>query len=192
MLKRTLIAIAVVAFLASGVFAAGPEVYEDNNGDERGFKIDPQKMDVFWPYEYKAVDLCKIPVYLELGILVHVDECHKKKIVLKQVDCADKLDKGAGDFPCYQGCTDDISIRTNFPIQLGLKRDTLSNVLKSSDWRAYWAGDFDGKLGFATGWQKVKVCADAWKVRLFNEEATGAAGQRVHVGDVTITVKPQV
>jgi hypothetical protein len=193
MLKRTLIAIAVMSMLAVTVQAQelpsklGP--FSDSSGNERGFKIDPQKMDIYWPFEWKSVELCTIPVYLELGILVHVNKCQDQKVILKQVDCTD-IGKGNAQFPCYSGCTGDIQIRTNFPIKLGLSKSKVGSVLK--DWSAYWAGDFDGKLNYSSSWQKVKICVDAWNTQLFNEEATGAAGQRVKVGEVTITVKPQV
>jgi hypothetical protein len=187
MLKRTLIAVAVIGMLAVSVQAAGPDVHVDNSGNERGFKIDPIKMSVFWPFEYKAVDLCKIPVRLEVGILVQVNKCHQRKIELKQVDCAD-IGKGGGDFPCYKDC-EDVEIRTNFPIKLGLSKSKVGNVLK--DWKAYYDGDstIDPTGG---SWKKVTVCVEAWKTQLLNHDASGEAGDWVHVGDVTITVKPNV
>jgi hypothetical protein len=187
MLKRTLIAVAVIGLMATMVQAAGPDPVIDNSGNERGFKLEPIKMSVFWPFEYKAIDLCTIPVRLELGILVQVYKCHERKIILKQVDCAE-IGKGGGDFPCYRDC-EDVEIRTNFPIKLGLKKEKVGGVLK--DWKAYYDGDdFVDPTG--SGWKKVTVCVEAWKTQLFNEEATGEAGQKVHVGNVTITVKPNV
>jgi hypothetical protein len=187
MLKRTLIAVAVIGMLATSVQAAGPDPTLDTAGNERGFKIDPVKMNVFWPYEYKALDLCTIPVRLEIGILVQVNKCPERKINLKQVDCAE-IGKGGGDFPCYHDC-EDVQIRTNFPIKLGLSKSKVGNVLK--DWSAYFDGDdFVDPTG--SSWKTITVCVDAWNTQLFNHDASGQAGDWVHVGNVTITVKPNV
>jgi hypothetical protein len=188
MLKRTLIAVAVVALLATSAQAFGPDPVTDSAGDERGFKIEPIEMDVFWPFvEFKALDLCVIPIKMEIGIMVQVHKCHKRKIVLKQVDCAD-ISKGGGDFPCYKGC-EDVNIRTNFPIKLGLDLNKTSAVIDK--WEAYYDGDdFVDPAG--SDWKKVTVCVKAWKANLFAVEASGEAGDKIQVGTVAITVKPNV
>jgi hypothetical protein len=187
MLKRTLIAVAVIGMLAISAQAAGPDPHYDTSGKETGIKVDPLKMSVMWPFEYQALDLCVIPVKLQVGILVQVKECNKRKILLKQVDCAE-IGKGGGDFPCYHDC-EEVKIRTNFPIKLGLNKVKVGNVIK--DWKAYFDGDdFVDPTG--NSWKKVTVCVDAWKMQLLNHDTSGDADDWVHVGDVHLTVKPNV
>jgi hypothetical protein len=190
MLKRTLIVIAV-ALIATTVQAAGPDPTIDSAGNERGFKIDPINMSVYWPFEYKSLDLCVMPIKMKVGIIVQVNKCHQRKIELKQVDCAE-ISKGSGDFPCYRDC-EDVEIRTNFPIKLGLSLREKSSIIK--DWSAYFDGG--NTLEPGTGWQKVTVCVKAWKTRLWNyndDDAVSkiAAGSWVEVGKLAITVKPNV
>ncbi len=188
MLKRTLIAITVVALLATSAQALGPDPETGTYGGKyQGFKIHPIKMDIFWPFvEYKALDLCVIPVKMEIGIMVQIEECNKKKIVLKQVECGD-LGLGGGDWPCYTGCVN-IKVRSNFDIKLGLKTAKIGPVLDK--WKAY----FDGAdtVDAVSGWNTLTVCVDAWKAKIYEVEALPTAGQTVDVGTVTVTVKPNV
>jgi hypothetical protein len=195
MLKRTLIAIAVVALMASSVHAIGPEPYWPGGNEASGkLKIEPEKMNIFWPFvEYKKLDICIIPIRLEIGIFVEVKDCNKRKIELVQVDCGD-IGKGGGDFPCYSDC-EDVEIRTNFPITIGTRLIKESNVIDK--WTSYYK-EGDDKKGSVnidptgSSWQKVTVCVDAWKARLYEEEHDGTAGKKVNVGKLAITVKPNV
>jgi hypothetical protein len=193
MLKRTLIAVAVISMLAVTVQAQVPMPdnplgpFLDTSGNERGFKVDPQKMNVLWPFEYKALDLCVLPVKLEVGILVQVYKCHERKILLKQVDCKD-IGKGGGDFPCYHDC-DKVKVRTNFPIKLSLKKVKIGNIIK--DWKAYFNGDSTVPVT-GNSWKEIEICVDAWKTQLLNHDASGKAGDWVHVGDIHLQVKPDV
>jgi hypothetical protein len=187
MLKRTLIAIAVVAAMATSVQALGPDAHLDNQGNETGFKVDPVKMSVMWPFEYKALELCVLPVRMEIGILVQVNKCKDRKIDLKQVDCAE-IGKAAKNFPCYKDC-DNVQIRTNFPIKLGTKLTKQGSVIKN--WKAYYDGDdFVDPTG--NSWKTVTVCVEAWDTQLLNEETSGEAGDWITVGTVAVTVKPNV
>lgn len=188
MLKRTLIAVAVVALIATSAQAYGPDPETGKQGPNTGFKIHPIKMDVFWPFvEYKALDLCVIPIKMEIGIFVQVEKCHERKIILKQVDCGDIGKNPQGDWPCYKGC-DNVKIRSNFDIKLGLKLSKIGPVI--DQWKAYYDGDdfVDG----GSGWKTVKVCVEAWKAKLYEQEVVGKAGETFDVGTVTVTVKPNV
>ena len=86
MVKRSLIAIAVLAILATSVQALD---YDDNG------KI---KRDGSWPTVYVALDLCTMPVVMDVGMYVQIFECEKRIIKLVQVDCADN------DYAEENGC----------------------------------------------------------------------------------------
>jgi hypothetical protein len=106
MIKRTLIAIAVVAILATTVNAAITEWYFPI-GDQSAVKVDGKETPTFrWPYEvsYKALTICSIPIKLQVGMFVQIEDCKNKKIVLTQVGCTEQvMGKGDGDFPYRQG-----------------------------------------------------------------------------------------
>ena len=188
MLKRTLIAIAVVAFLGTSAQAIGPEPHTpDTDGDVTNvlgggqIKVNLENVQLGWPVEYKALALCIIPVKMHVGYFVEVEECHKRKIKLVQVECAD-IGKGSGDWPCYLDC-ENVKIRANFAAKLGLSKSASSDVLK--DWSAYYK---DGDTVDASGsWNTVTVCVKAWKARLYKN----TPGTEIEVGTVTITIKPQ-
>jgi hypothetical protein len=186
MLKRTLIAIAVVAVLAGSAYAAGPDPHTGTvDGKYQSIKVNMQKLEIGWPFEYKALDLCVIPVYMNVGYYVQVKECNKRKIKLVQVNC-DDIGKKSSDWPCYKDC-EDVQIRANFVVKLGLKREITSSALKGSGyWKAYYQGD-DTVPGDGN-WKTVKVCVEAWEAQLQKE----TPGSEVEVGKVTVTVKPNV
>jgi hypothetical protein len=188
MLKRTLIAVAVVALLATSAQALGPEPHTGKMGGNQGVKVDPQNMSIFWPFEYKALDLCVIPVKMKVGVFVQIEECHKRKIVIKQVECGDIGKNSQGDWPCYKGC-ETIKVRANIDVKLGLKTAKVGPILDK--WSASFT-DGDTVAGGA-GWVPHEICVTAWKAKLFEADASAAmAGSEVHVGDVTVTVKPNV
>jgi hypothetical protein len=189
MLKRTLIAVAVVALLATSAQALGPDPSTGKQGDHTGIKVDPLEMQVFWPFEYKALDLCVIPVKMKVGVFVQIEKCYKLKIILNQVECGDIGKNNTGEWPCYLGCTN-IKVRANIDVKLGLKKAKIGNVLDK--WEAYFTdGDtIDG----GAGWITHEICVKAWKAQLFRGEVGDAAmaGEVVDVGTVTVTVKPNV
>ena len=192
MVKRTLIAIAVVAFLGTAVQGQatmtpldlgdtlGPAVYT-NVGNNPALKVD-DKATAIWPFEYKALPLCTFDVLMDVGMYVQVEKCHERKIKLVQVNCED-IGKGSGDWPCYYDC-DTIKIRANFPVKLGLTKAKVGGVLK--DWSAY----FDGAdtVDDSGNWNSIKVCVKAWKTEIYKDKP----GDTVKVGTVTVTVKPNV
>jgi hypothetical protein len=190
-MKRTLIAIAVVALLATSVNAAITPWYF-TAGDHSAVKVDGKESKEFrWPYEiiYQELTVCTIPIKMKVGMYVQVKDCNNKKIILEQVSCTDfdqitggaVGNKGAADYPCYWGCVD-FDVRANFPVQLGLNLNKGDMIPDST---AYYEGDNtvpdDGE------WKNVKVCVAAWKAKIYKAKP----GDEVSVGSVDITVKPQ-
>ena len=189
MLKRTLIAVAVVALLATSAQALGPDPDTGKMGDHTGIKVDPIKMNVIWPFEYKALDLCVIPVKMKVGVFVQVEKCYDRKIILNQVECGDIGKNSSGDWPCYLGC-ETIKVRANIDVKLGLNKAKVGSVLDK--WEAYFT---DGNtVAGGAGWVPHEICVKAWKAQLFRGEIGQAAmaGSVVDVGTVTVTVKPNV
>ena len=167
MVKKSIFALAVVALLVSVVHADDPSIKRD--GD--------------WPWTYKAIDLCKMPVYMDVGHYVQLKECHKRELKLKQVDC-ESIGKGGGDFPCYSGC-EEIEVRANFPAIFGGKLSKIGPILK--DTSVYWKNDDNQIDGSTGGWEKLEVCIDAWKAEIWR---ASEPDNETKVGELTINVKP--
>jgi hypothetical protein len=167
MVKKTLLAVALVAFLATVVQAADPSIKEDDS----------------WPghWVWDTQDICTMPIYMDVGMFVQVEKCNERKIELKQVDCG-SIGKGGGDYPCYKDC-DVVKVRANFEVKLGtsLTKSTGSPI---DSWSAYYEG---GDVVAGDGaYHGMTVCVSAWKTKIWN----AAPGDKVPVGDLTITVKP--
>lgn len=184
MTKRTLIAIAVVALLATAANAAIVDWYGhiDKN---RIVKVDGKDTPTIrWPYEIKYTELtiCTIPVYMKVGMYVEVKECDKKKVVLEQVECG-TIGKGGGDFPCYEGSVS-FDARANFPVKFGVNREKVGDTIK--DWSAGYDGgntiDGDGN------WHGLKIVVKAWKTQIWK----ASPGDEVEVGKLHVTVKPNL
>ncbi|MFC1634624.1 hypothetical protein ACFL5Z_07250 [Planctomycetota bacterium] len=181
MVKRTLIAIALVAFLASTAPADIQVHYFGPIDKDTGVKVDGNEK-VYWPYEYKALDVCEMPVLMEIGGYVEVQDCTDKKIKLKQVDCGD-IGKGSGDFPCYLDC-ESIKVRANFDVKMGTRLVKNGPVIK--DWEGFYDGG-DVVPGDGSD-HEVKVCVKAWKAEIWK----GTVGEEVNVGTLYVTAKPDV
>ena len=168
MVKKCLIAIALLAFLSTTVQA----------GDlaENPIKIDWGDR---WPWTYLELEICQIPVYMEVGMYVKVIDCHKLEIILKQVKC-DSIGKGDGDFPCYEGCTD-VKIQANFEVKLNTKfyKDPINDIINK--YSISLSDDVVSPPG-----ETVTLCMQAWKAKLQNH----APGSKVPVGEIAILVKP--
>jgi len=178
MIKRTLIAIAVVALLATSAHAA-LDIHYLPFGDHHAVKVDGSE-NVRWPYEYKALVVCNIPIKMHVGMYVQVQDCKKKKIVLKQVNCSD-IGKGDGDYPCYLGCVE-FNVRANFDVKMGASLHKDGDTI--NEWSAYYDG---GDVVAGDGdYHGVKLCVKAWKTSIYK----AAPGDEVHVGSVDVTVKP--
>ncbi|MDT8302890.1 MAG: hypothetical protein RQ760_15520 [Sedimentisphaerales bacterium] len=167
MVKKSIFALAVVALLVSVVQADNPSIKRD--GD--------------WPWTYKAIDLCKMPVYMDVGHYVQLKECNKRELKLKQVDC-ESIGKGSGDFPCYDGC-EEIEVRANFPAIFGANLSNKHAVIK--DISTYWKDDINQISGSTGGWEKLEICVKAWKTAIWK---ASSPDNKLKVADLTITVKP--
>jgi hypothetical protein len=183
MIKRTLIAIAVVALLATSAHAALSEHYFGPRSDDYAVKVDGSDK-VRWPWEYKALVVCNIPIKMHVGMYVQVEDCKAKKILLAQVPCGD-IGKGGDDFPCYLGCTS-FNVRANFEVKMGanLIKAKVGDETPIKDWDKYFDG---GDVVPGDGdYHNVKLCVKAWKTEIWN----APPGDEVTVGSVDITVKP--
>jgi len=180
MIKRTLIAIALLALLATSANAeltlSGDKLFK---GDHHAVKVDGSE-NVRWPYEYKALDVCIIPIKMHVGMFVQVKDCKKKKVVLQQVDCGD-IGKGGGDYPCYLGCVS-FEVRANFEAKLGANLEKVGDIIDG--WDKYFDGD--SVIPGDGNYHSVKVCVKAWKARIYK----GTPGDERDVGKLHITVKP--
>lgn len=163
MLKKGLFAIALLGLLAVSAQALTTtyNVSLTNTGGNGWVKIDPNTDSGFntgfslgtwykqWPgtvtvtTEYTAIDLCCIPVYLEVGMYAEIYQCGNQKITLKQVPCSQITYAGGhgNDYPCYQGCTN-FGVRGNFPMLLKYKKDNngsgvdpnAASILPANQW----------------------------------------------------------
>jgi hypothetical protein len=167
MVKKCIIALAIAALMVTTVHAGDPAIKRD--GD--------------WPWEYKAIDLCKMPVYMDVGHYVQLKECHKRELKLVQVDC-EAIGKDGGDFPCYSDC-EDIEVRANFPAIFGATLSKIGPVLK--DTSVYWKDGINQISGSTGDWEKLTICLDAWKAEIYR---AAEPAENALVGEVTITVKP--
>jgi hypothetical protein len=187
-MKKTLIAMAAVILLASVAQAALEEYYFGPRDKNKAVKVDGNEK-VRWPFEYKELIVCSIPVKMSLGMWVEVEKCTDSgtKIVLEQVDCGD-IGKGGSDWPCYLDCVK-FRVRANFEVDLGAKLTRNSageKVIDNDKWGAYYnSGEIipnDGE------WHEAEVCLKVWKAKLYK----GTPGDEVTLGTLDITAKPNV
>jgi hypothetical protein len=169
MVKRMLIAIAVVALVAT---SAQADIVDPGGG-----KI---KQDSSWPTEYIALDLCTMDVLMDVGMYVQIKDCSKREIKLVQVTCPE-----GRKFPCYSDC-EDIEVRANFAAVLGLKL-AKSDPSPIKSWEAYFDGENTVDSDELGVYKKLTVCVDAWESEIW----TASPGDKVKVGELTVTVKPQ-
>ncbi|MBN1804078.1 MAG: hypothetical protein JW837_02390 [Sedimentisphaerales bacterium] len=134
--------------------------------------------------KYKLFDLCKFPVNLDVGHYVRLENCHKRKIELKQVQCED-IGQTNDKFPCYKGC-DTFKVKANFPAIFSASIDTGADdkdMLKEVN--LYWNNGVNTIKG--TGeWEELTLCLEAWSVEIWKSQ--GIIGS-VGVGEITIKVK---
>ena len=208
MIKRTLIVIAAIAFVASVASAAltpSPDypgdlkVYFKDLGDSRAIKVDGS-VKVYWPYEFKFLEICTIPVYMQIGMYIRVVDCDKnKKIVVKQVDCADLKGAhpddgiGSGDFVCYEGCIADLKIVSNFDAVMGAEfhklKDAEGNVINGGKVIDKVNANVTPPDVLGDGLEhKVTACVWMWKTKIEKFKA----GDEQRVGDLGILAKPKV
>jgi len=180
MIKRTLIAIALVALLAASANAeltlSGDKLWV---GDHHAVKVDGSDT-VRWPWEYKALDVCIIPIKMHVGMYAQVQDCKKKKVILQQVDCGD-IGKGSGDYPCYLGCVK-FNVRANFEAKMGTGLSDKADFI--ADWEA-WIKAGNPVPGDGA-YHEVEACVKAWKTSIYK----ATPGDEVPAGNLHITVKP--
>jgi len=185
MVKKSIIAIALMGMLATVSFAQDGQV----NGQV--------KVDGMWPCQYIPLEVCRIPIVMDIGMFIEVIDCGKKKIVLKQVTCP-----AGRSFPCYKGCTT-IGVRSNFEAQLGLKLYKVGNVISSSffgdNWEAYFNDTSTTPPTKKSSWiipgngntTNVEVCVEAWDANIYAAPpGNDACKTAVSVGQVGITAVP--
>ena len=178
MLKKCLIAIALVAFLAATVQA-----------DTSQYKGDPWP----WPFKWKKVEICSIPVYMEIGWWIEVKDCQDLEIILKQVPCNELHMKDTTDWPCYQGC-EDVKIRANFEAELSLDLDKTKkgdDVIHKSKVGWNVPGWPEKLILGPTGgsWEEYEVCVELYDTDLWEIDAS-SAGVLEKVADLVIEVEP--
>jgi len=173
MVKKSIFAIALMGLFASMAFA----------GDEAQ---NPWKFDDGWPHEvivvWEELEICQIPVYIDVGYFVELKECNKRKITLVQVPCT-SIGKTAADFPCYHDC-ETIEVRANFNVKLGSKLYKIGNVIEGTKYKLYYSGS-DIIVGDGQ-WHTAEICLDIWSADIFNVPPK----YDQMIGEVAITVKP--
>lgn len=171
MVKKCIIALAVAALIVTTAQAGAP-------APDGSIKKDGD-----WPWEYKAIDLCTIPVYMDVGHYVQLKECHKREIKLVQVACS-SIGRDSGDFPCYSDC-EDIEVRANFPAIFGASLSKIGLILQ--DTSVYWKDDHNQISGSTGDWEKLTICLDAWNAEIWR---AAEPAENALVGEITINVKP--
>jgi hypothetical protein len=155
MLKKSLIAVTLVSLLAASAYAGH-------------IHIPPP---CFWPPVYECLEVCEIPVFMDVGMYIEI--LCQEDLVIKLVQVA---------FATYEGCVD-IRIKSNFNAELGCKVEATGKVPGT-----YTCSIDDPKVP-ATLCSTIavrEVCVKAEDVSIVHI----TPGTDVHVADVTITAKP--
>jgi hypothetical protein len=181
MVKKSIIAIALMGMLATVSY--GQDIWGVTG---------QVKVDGLWPatitIEYTPVEICRIPIWIKVGMFIEVENCGQKKIVLEQVNCP-----GGQKFPCYKGCVT-IKVRANFPAKLSLKLYKIGDIISGGwggdKWKAYFTdGTTTSSTWLVTGdgnWNVVDICVEAWDANIY-----GAEPNKQHkVGEVAILAIP--
>lgn len=179
MVKKSIIAIALMSMLATVSFG------QDTWGVPGQIKVDG-----LWPatitIEYTPQEICRIPIWIKVGMFIEIENCSKKKIVMEQVNCP-----SGQSFPCYKGCVE-LKIRSNFEAQLSLKLYKIGSIINGDKWKAYFTDDggattSDTWIVSGDGnWNVVDLCVEAWDANIY-----GASPNEEHqVGEVAILAIP--
>jgi hypothetical protein len=196
MIKKTLIAFAAMAFVVSIVPAANTvdedsyapfSVYSFDVGqsDDQALKVDGKKT-ARWPFDYKWLEVCRIPLKMKLGMYIRVKDCDKSstEIVLQQKDCED-LGRAAKEWPCYYGC-ETIKVLANFNAEIRGKVVSTSDVIDNvNDTKT--TADPDNIPGDGE-YHNVEICVTTWETKI----EKGQAGDETVVGYVSVQARPEV
>lgn len=181
MVKKSIIAIALMGMLATVSYGQGDPVLGVNG---------QVKVDGLWPatitITYTPQEICRIPIWIKVGMFIEIENCSTKKITMSQVNCP-----GGQSFPCYKGCVT-IKVRANFEAKLSLKLYKISNIIDGNNWKAYFTTD-GGATTSSTfivsgdgNWNQVDVCVEAWNANIYQ----AGPNTQVQVGEVAILAVP--
>jgi len=205
MIRKTLIVIAMMGFLAPVVQAANtydPDTYppfavysfDVGQSDDQAVKVDGKKT-VRWPFEYKPLEICRIPLKMKIGMYIRVKDCDHgdTKIILVQKDCKDLKQKNLTDaleeknWPCYFGCRK-IQILANFDAEISGKVVSTKGVIQ--DDKVYvTANDKSSDVIVGDGnYHDVNICVTTWEAKI----EKGKAGDEEEVGYVSVLARPAV
>ena len=170
MVKKCIFALAAVALMVS-IVQAGTSPSVKRDGD--------------WPFEYKALDLCTMKIYMDVGHFVQLKDCSDRSIHLKQVTCTSIGKSNTDDFPCYRDC-EAFKVRANFAAILGGRVDKLDPTGLLKETRVTWVGD-KFQISGTGSWEDLEVCVDVWDAEIWK---AAEPTNKLHVGNLVITVKP--
>lgn len=188
MVKKSIIAIALMSMLATVSYGQGDAFW----GVPGQVKVDG-----LWPatitITYTPKEICRIPIYIKVGMFIEIENCSSKKIVMEQVNCP-----SGQSFPCYKGCVE-IKIRANFEAKLSLKlykggagAGIISGGWSGDNWKAYFTNDGGATkptTWTVTGdgnWNTVNVCVEAWDANIY----AATPNTQIQVGEVAILAVP--
>lgn len=178
MLKKCLFAIAVTALLAVMVQAGVATDPYGSCDDTWVYKGHPYP----WPVEYKKIEICRIPIWMEVGFWVEIRDCENAEILLVQVECKD-VNRDDDNWPCYTGCAD-IAIRTNFEA-------SIDGDVSHSGWDMSHKEKFNGKEPLVIAgdgdWHEIEACVIAYNFKLWKETAGGV---KEEIGYLKVRIKP--
>jgi len=128
-----------------------------------------------WPCEFKFLDLCEIPVFMDVGLYVEILDQDELKIVLEQED-----------IDTYSGCVT-IQIKSNFDLILGCytKDNDASKAMGGSLSCEIKPDVFVPKTLCETVAER-EVCVTYDEVAIVHHDF----GKNIEVGSVVIQVKP--
>jgi hypothetical protein len=134
--------------------------------------------------KYNPLDLCKFPVSMDVGHFVHIKDCYKRKIELKQVDC-EEISQGYDKFPCYKG-SEVIKVKANFPaiFNASLNKNGQGEVMLK-EVNLYWENGVNTIQG-RIGWEELTLCLEVCNVASYESSTPDT----IEVGEITIGVRP--
>jgi len=183
MVKKSIIAIALMSMLATVSYGQGDPVW----GIPGQIKVDG-----LWPatitIDYTPQEICRIPIYIKVGMFIEIENCKDKKIVMEQVNCP-----SGQTFPCYKGCVT-IRVRANFEAKLSLKLYKIGDIISGGwggdKWKAYFTdGGAPQNTWIVSGdgnWNEVDICVEAWDANIYN----AGPNTQEQVGEVAILAVP--
>jgi len=183
MVKKSIIAIVLMSMLATVSY--GQDIWGTTG---------QVKVDGLWPatitITYTPIEICRIPIWIKVGMFIEIDKCNEKKIVMEQVNCPQ-----GQSFPCYKGCVT-IKVRSNFEAKLSLKLYKIGTIISGNFWGDNWKAYFTDDGGASTSttwivsgdgnWNEVDICVEAWDANIY-----GATPNTEHqVGEVAVLAIP--